>query len=302
MKKFIAVSLSAAMVLSLAACGNNGQTGGTTASIVPATTPATSATEATEAPETEATEATIATLSDDEALEKSEGVMTYAEYAEAAIDDEVVIEAYVQAKQSWWEDKATIYLQDPDGAYFCYDMECSEEDYDLLVEGQKIKVTGFKSEWSGEVEIIDATFEIEDGLWISEPVDATDLLGTDELIDLQNQRVSFSEMTVVSVEFKNEQPGDDIYVTLSLDDEEYEFCLEYYLNGDDADFYDLVSNLEEGDVVDVEGFLYWYEGPNTHITSVTVVESASDAEDNEDADEVDAEETTDESVEESEEA
>ena len=289
MKKFIAVSLSAAMVLSLAACGNNGQTGGTTASIVPATTPATSATEATEASETEATEATIATLSDDEALEKGEGVMTYAEYAEAAIDDEVVIEAYVQAKQSWWDDKATVYLQDPDGAYFCYDMECSEEDYDLLVEGQKIKVTGFKSEWSGEVEIIDATFEIEDGLWISEPVDATDLLGTDELIDLQNQRVSFSEMTVVSVEFKNEQPGDDIYVTLSLDDEEYEFCLEYYLNGDDADFYDLVSNLQEGDLVDVEGFLYWYEGPNTHITSVTVLEAADDADETEETEE--AEET-----------
>ena len=289
MKKFIAVSLSAAMVLSLAACGNNGQTGGTTASIVPATTPATSETEASEVSETEATEATAATLSDDEALEKSEGVMTYAEYAEAAIDDEVVIEAFVQAKQSWWDDKATVYLQDPDGAYFCYDMACSEEDYDLLVEGQKIKVTGFKAEWSGEIEISDATFEIEDGLWISEPVDATDLLGTDELIDLQNQRVSFSEMTVVSVEFKNDQPGDDIYVTLSLDDEEYEFCLEYYLNGDDADFYDLVSNLAEGDVVDVEGFLYWYEGPNTHITSVTVLETADDAEETEETDE--AEET-----------
>jgi hypothetical protein len=301
MKKFIAVSLSAAMVLSLAACGNS-NTSGTTASIIPATTPATSATEATEASETEATEATSATLSDDEALEKSEGVMTYAEYAEAAIDDEVVIEAFVQAKQSWWDDKATVYLQDPDGAYFCYEMECSEEDYDLLVEGQKIKVTGFKAEWSGEIEITDATFEIEDGLWISEPVDATDLLGTDELIDLQNQRVSFADMTVVSIAFKNDQPGDDIYVTLSLDDEEYEFCLEYYLNGDDADFYDLVSNLQEGDVVDVEGFLYWYEGPNTHITSVTVVESASDAEDNDEADEDSADETTEESVEESEEA
>ena len=32
---------------------------------------------------------------------KSEGVMTYAEYDAAAMDSEVVIEAYVQAKQSW---------------------------------------------------------------------------------------------------------------------------------------------------------------------------------------------------------
>ncbi len=299
MKKFIAVSLTAAMALSVAACGGN-NTSGTTASIVPATTPATSATEATTAAETEATEATTATLSDDEALEKSEGVMTYAEYAEAELDAEVVIEAFVQAKQSWWEDKATVYLQDPDGAYFCYDMECSEEDYDLLVEGQKIKVTGYKSEWSGEIEITDATFEIEEGLWIAEPVDATDLLGTDELIDLQNQFVSFSEMTVVSVAFKNDQPGDDIYVTLSKDDEEYEFCLEYYLNGDDADFYDLVSNLEEGEVVDVEGFLYWYEGPNTHITAITVIETEDETEesDDESADEtVDETEETEESEE-----
>ena len=93
MKKFIAVTLSAAMVLSLAACANNNQTGGTTASIVPATTPATSATEATEAPETEATEATVATLSDDEALEKGEGVMTYAEYAEAELDASITTSA-----------------------------------------------------------------------------------------------------------------------------------------------------------------------------------------------------------------
>ena len=37
---------------------------------------------------------------------KSEGVMTYAEYVAADLESEVVIEAYVQAKQSWWEDKA----------------------------------------------------------------------------------------------------------------------------------------------------------------------------------------------------
>ena len=43
---------------------------------------------------------------------KSEGVMTHDEYLAAAVDDEVVVETYVQAKQSWWEDKATIYTQD----------------------------------------------------------------------------------------------------------------------------------------------------------------------------------------------
>ena len=82
---------------------------------------------------------------------KSEGVMTYDEYVDAELDSEVVIEAYVQAKQSWWEDKATLYTQDKEGAYFIYNAACSEEDYDKLVPGTKVKVTGYKSEWSGEV-------------------------------------------------------------------------------------------------------------------------------------------------------
>ena len=89
--------------------------------------------------------------SDGDADAKSEGVMTYEEYAAAALDTEVVVETFVQAKQSWWEDKSTVYTQDKDGAYFIYNMACSEEDYAKLEKGTKIKVTGYKAEWSGEV-------------------------------------------------------------------------------------------------------------------------------------------------------
>ena len=95
---------------------------------------------------------------------KSEGVMTYDGVRRPPmLDTQVVVETYVQAKQSWWEDKATVYTQDMDGGYFLYNMACSEEDYAKLTPGTKIKVTGYKAEWSGEVEIIDATFEIEEG-------------------------------------------------------------------------------------------------------------------------------------------
>ena len=55
-------------------------------------------------------------------------VMTYEEYIAAEMDAEVVIEAYVQATQSWWADKITVYLADQDGAYFVYEMACSEQD------------------------------------------------------------------------------------------------------------------------------------------------------------------------------
>ena len=199
-------------------------------------------------------------------------VMTYAEYAAAALDSEVVIDAYVQGKQSWWDNKATVYTQDEDGAYFLYEMACSEEDYAKLEKGTHIKVHGYKAEWSGEVEIVDATFEIIEGSYIPEALDATALLGTDELIAHQNKVVTFKGMTVEKISFKNEQPGDDIYVTLSKDGESYSFCVEYYLTNTETDVYKTVCELEAGDVIDVEGFLYWYNGANTHITAVTVAE------------------------------
>jgi len=198
----------------------------------------------------------------------AEGVMTHEEYVAAAIDTEVVVETYVQAKQSWWDNKGTVYCQSEDGAYFLYEMACSEEDYAKLVPGTKIKVTGYKAEWAGEVEIVDASFEILEGSYIAEAKDVTALLGTEELINHQNEFVSFKGMTVEAIEYKNGQPGDDIYVTVSLDGQSYSFCVEVYLTGTDTDVYKAVGELKAGDVVDIEGYLYWYEGVNTHITSV----------------------------------
>ena len=216
----------------------------------------------------------------------AEAVMTYDEYAVADIDTQVVVETYVQAKQSWWDDKATVYTQDENGAYFLYNMACSEEDYELLVPGTKIRVTGYKSEWSGEVEIVDATFEIIDGEYIAPVTDVTALLGTDELIAHQNQFVAFKGMTVEAagqdadgndVAFLynwdgSGEDGNDLYFNVSLNGETYTFTVESYLCDNTTDVYAAVKALNIGDVIDMEGFLYWYEGVNPHITSVTAAE------------------------------
>ena len=209
--------------------------------------------------------------------DKSEGVMTYAEYAAAELETEVTIEAYVQAHQSWWDNQVTVYAADQDGAYFIYNMACSEADAENLIQGQKIKVTGFKTAWSGEVEIADATFEFEEAEpFIARPVDVTDLLGTDALIDHQNQLVAFKGMTVedygngAAFAYKNEEEKtDDLYFKVSKDGQTYEFCVEFYLCGQDTEVYQAVEALNIGDVVDLEGFLYWYEGANPHIIAVT---------------------------------
>ena len=244
MKKLLSSLLAMVMVLSLAACGGG----------EPAVDP----------------------------NAKSEGVMTYAEYAAADLDSEVVIEAFVQAKQSWWEDKATVYAQDGEGGYFMYDMACSEADYELLTQGTKIKVTGYKAEWAGEVEIMDATFEIVEGdTWVAEATDVTALLGTDELAAHMNKFVSFKGMTVApstapdgsEVAFLynwdgSGQDGNDLYFNVSLNGQTYNFCVESYLCDNTTDVYNAVEALNIGDVIDMEGFLYWYEGVNPHITAV----------------------------------
>ena len=223
----------------------------------------------------------------DDPAKKSEGVMTYAEYDVAALDSEVVIEAYVQAKQGWWEKEGqgvvTIYAQDKDGAYFIYEMPISKEENDKLTAGTKIKVTGYKAEWSGEVEIIDAKYEVLDGNYVAEATDVTSLLGTDDLIKKQNMFVAFNGMKVeaskdadgneVAFLYKwngSGAEGDDLYFNASVNGKTYTFTVESYLCGSDTDVYKAVKNLKIGDTIDMEGFLYWYDGVNPHITSVTV--------------------------------
>ena len=218
---------------------------------------------------------------------KGEGVMTYAEYAAAALDTEVTIEAYVQAKQGWWEKDGqgvvTVYTQDADGAYFLYEMPCTAEENEKLVAGTKIKVTGYKAEWSGEVEIIDASFEILDGSYVVPSFDVTELLGADELINHQNKKVAFKGMTVEAskdaegndVAFLynwdgSGQDGNDLYFNVSYNGATYTFTVESYLCDKTTDVYAAVKNLQIGDVIDMEGFLYWYNGVNPHITAVTV--------------------------------
>lgn len=197
-------------------------------------------------------------------------VMSHADFVAAANDAKVVVETYVQATQSWWDNKITAYCQSKDGAYFAYEMACSEEDAAKLVPGTKIKITGTKGEWGGEVEIMDATFEFVTGdTFIAEAFDATALLGTDELISHMNEKVAFKGLSVEKIEYKNGEPGDDIYVTLGYNGASYSFCVERYLTDPDSDVYKAVGALTVGDTVDVEGFLYWYEGANPHITAIT---------------------------------
>lgn len=252
MKKILVVLLVLVLAIACVACDNSNTTSNDDNKSV--------------APEASTNESVESSDESSEAVD----VMSYADFVAAELETLVCVETYVQAKQSWYENKGTFYTQNEEGAYFLYDMPCTEEEYNALTVGTKIRVTGYKAEWSGEVEIIEATYEILEGNYVAEPTDVTDLLGSEELINKQNMLVSFTDLTIVEVEYKNGKPGDDIYVTVSKNDAEFSFCVERYLTDPDTDVYKAFADIKAGDVVDIEGFLYWYNGVNTHITAVTV--------------------------------
>ena len=184
MKKGISLLLVMLMAFAMTACSND--TGNSSAvqnsSVAQDSSVAeeSSAAEESVAEESSAAEESVAEESS--ATDAQVEVMSYEEYMAAELDSEVCVETYVQAKQSYYAEQqtATLYTQDEDGAYFVYDAAISQEDYDKLVPGTKIRVTGYKAEWSGEVEIMDGTVEVLDGedTFVAEALDATDLLGT----------------------------------------------------------------------------------------------------------------------------
>ncbi len=270
MKKLLTVLLSLLIVFTMAGCAKQAE---------PAPAEETPA-EETPAEETPAEEVKVS---------------TYEEFAALPTDGSAVVtvEAYVQAAQNY-DAGASLYLQNKEGAYFVYGAKLSEEDYAKIVEsadmkegwkgignGMKVQVTGTKAEWSGEVELTDATATvIDDGdKYVAEPVDITAALPTDPAAYM-NQKVALTDMTVVAANDAGAAfiynwdgsgtEGDDVYFNVEKDGMTYTFLVESKLCYAGSDVYEAAKALEVGQVVDLEGFLYWYEGPQPHITSITV--------------------------------
>ena len=285
MKKLLALLMALVMIVSMVACDFSNEND-TTADQTTETKAEETTAEQTTAEQTTA-EQTTETETETETETDAADVMSYEEYAAAEMDAPVVIEAYVQATQSWWDNKIVAYLQDKDGAYFAYNMACTEEDAAKLVPGTKIRVTGFKGAYAGEIEILDATFTFVEGAdtYIAPATDVTALLANEaELAKKMNMFVAFNGLTVVASKDADGNDvaflykwngsgtdGDDLYFNVSDGTNTYSFTVESYLCNKDTDVYKAVKALKIGDKIDTEGFLYWYNGLNPHITSVKVV-------------------------------
>ena len=240
MKKLFTVLLAVLMVLSLAACGEKEE----------------------EVVEEEVVEEVVTAKNN------------YADFVAANVDDELELLVSVQAHESWWDGKCTIYAQDDDGGYLLYEAQCDEDTANALVEGTLIKVTGYKAEWSGELEIADGQIEIISGSQegtVYEAEDLTTLIGNDdELAKHMNEKAQFNNLTVVNYTYNWDGSGtrdnSDIYLNVTdINGTEITFIVRRYLTGPDSDLFKAVEALTEGDVIDLTTFLYWYEGPQARI-------------------------------------
>ena len=280
MKKLIALLLALVMIVGLVACGNK------TPEAPVVDEPAVE--EPSDKPVVD--EPVVEAPSEDEPVVEEPTGMTYAEFLAAPLDSEVTVVTYVQAFESWWDGAMHLYCQDEEGAYYVYGLACTEEEAAQFVPGTKILVKGYKTAWSGEVEIVDATIEVLEGSYIvEEAIDVTELAaqGNDALATMMNHLVAINGLTVapstdaegneVAYLYKwdgSGSQGDDLYFNVAMGDQVFTFTVNVYMNGTGADseVYKAIEGLKVGDVIDVEGFLYWYNGAQPHLTSVTVVE------------------------------
>ena len=254
--KLFGITLAFLCVGALASCNNDG--GKTSApTTVPTSTPTVAPT---------STPTTTAPVSD---------VLTYAEYVAAENGTEVTIAAYIQAKQSWWKNQAVVYLQDDNGGYFVYNLPCTEEQYNTdLAIGNRVKITGIKGAWAGQVEILgseagaEATYELLAGNKVYE-AKAMTVFDSESLLAVLNQKVSFENLEVVSVTAPT-QDGGDIYFDVTNGEYTYTFCIESYLTSKSTEVYQTALALKAGDVINCEGFMYCYNNPQLHTTAITV--------------------------------
>ena len=196
-------------------------------------------------------------------LKKSEGSLSYDEFMASEVGSTVTIEAFIQAKQNYYDGHTNLYLADENGAYYVYKLYCTEDEYqNKLKPGVKIRITGERGCWDGMDELLGdgkkrASFTILDGIYRAPVKDLTKEFESPDLIKYPAQYVMFRGLSVVG---KVELEKGDLYYKVKSGNTTLTFCVESYLTGQGTVVYENVSNLIPNDKVIVEGFIFIYDG------------------------------------------
>lgn len=213
-------------------------------------------------------------------------VMTYSEFMAAEVGDDVLIEGFVAAKQSWWDNKATIYLVDEVGTgYFVYNASCTEEEYNTYTVGTYVSVKGVKGLYAEEHEVAEGgvvTVKETTKTMPTTAYDITSIIGNSDALEAHQNCYFTATLTVKDYDGNGaafafavsgatkDNPSGDLYFTLTDGTNDLACCVESYLTGTSTTVYQTVMNLEVGKTVTVIGYLYWWNGANPHITSISV--------------------------------
>ena len=203
---------------------------------------------------------------------------TYEDFLAAELDTELELLMSVQCAYIDYKGNGYVFLQDDNGATFGYCEGADETLFNAMTPGTLVRVKGYKGEWSGELELIDATYEIIAGAYDGKNYDAIDLTDkvgdNDTLATHMNKKSSFKGLTVkewlYNWDGKGERETSDIYLTCTCPNgNDIQFVIKTGMYDCNSELFQFVETLQAGDVVDVESFMYWYEGPQPYVNAIT---------------------------------
>lgn len=197
-------------------------------------------------------------------------VMTYEEYCGKEDGDIVVIETYVQEKRQYKDGITQMFVQNKDCGLMIESVRCTQEEYDQLERGTKVKLAGVKK---GDMEygrnILNASLEIIGG----EPYFAKALVITDSYnFDAEKYRYRLVEITDLWIQDCASSPMDDPenHQTCKYNDfsessdirlyvhhtphAKYELEL-YVLSDISKDLFEMANELEIGNRIRIEGII-----------------------------------------------
>jgi len=214
---------------------------------------------------------------------------TYREFVESAPESDIIVEGYLQFLVYNAKDKnACLFISNDDGSFYSHNAVCDDELAERLARGVKVRVTGRKALSEGFHQIADgAEIEILEGSRIYPPVDiSANLNNIDEMTRLQASGVKISNAKVVPQDLDGEEvsflygpdgsgaagTGSDLYLRLQSEgiDGEYTVIVKADETSEDSDVYRAVTALANDATVDIEGFMFWSDGPQVHVYSITV--------------------------------
>ena len=283
MKKVLSILLVLAMVFALAACGTPANNTANTNSGTNASNNAGSNTN----------NAAGSNASENTNTADGPKSVTYAEFAAAKADSDIVVEGYLQGwAYSSQYGNAGLFIMNDDGNFYAYRAKCDDATAAKFAEGVKVRITGQKAYWEGFHEIAEgATIEVLEGNKIYPAVEVgKDIIDIDAMTKLQGARVALKGATVVAADTKVDDKevaflynwdgsgsagsNNDLYINITLPgiaDEHFTVVVESDEIAEGSDTYKAATELNIGDVIDIEGFMYWYNGPQVHIHKISKV-------------------------------